>query len=463
MSRIDVALPKDASLPRAPSVMSRNIRFCLCLILLLADLLALLIGSRLGGGVSLSGGSWAENTASIAAGMFLFVFIAFQNKGYTRHCLSSAYISCRNILRALVITLLMFSLVFFALNVARTVDPSAFFSVLLCTASLLLLNRYLIARLISQHLGDQLIAELVITDGTMLPDNPGRAAVVRAEAAGLRPDLDDPFMLHRLGMLLCDYDRVVITCPEERKAAWSDVLKGSSILGEIVVSTIEGLAPLAISQWRGASTLIVSRGPLNLADRAAKRMLDIALTVPVLIALAPLMLLIAIAIKIETPGPILFRQQRVGRGNRMFTILKFRSMRCDMADAAGVRSACREDDRVTRVGKLIRRTSLDELPQLINVLLGEMSLVGPRPHALGSTAEDALFWQVDRQYWHRHALKPGITGLAQIRGLRGATETKRDVMDRVKADLEYMEGWTLARDVVILFRTFGVLLHDRAF
>ncbi|WP_028056071.1 sugar transferase [Sphingobium bisphenolivorans] len=463
MSRIDVAVPEEIGLPGPPSVMSRNIRLSLCLILLLADLLALLIGSRLGGGVNLGGGSWAENSASLAAGMFLFVFITFQNKGYTRHCLSSAYISCRNGARGIATTLLMFSLVFFALNVARTLSPSSFFSVLFCTAGLLLLQRFLIARLIAQYLGDQLLAELVIVDQVVLPNEPGRAAVVRAEAAGLQPDLDDPFMLHRLGMLLCDYDRVVIHCPEERKTAWSDVLKGSSILGEIIVPKIEGLAPLAIGEWRGASTLIVSRGPLNLADRAAKRMLDIALAVLVLIAITPLLLLIAAAIKIESPGPILFRQQRVGRGNRMFTILKFRSMRCDMADEAGIRSACRDDDRVTRVGRLIRRTSMDELPQFINVLLGEMSLVGPRPHALGSKAEDALFWQVDRQYWHRHALKPGITGLAQIRGLRGATESKRDVMERVKADLEYMEGWTLAKDVMILFRTFGVLLHDRAF
>src|SRR3546814_9616762 len=113
----------------------------------------------------------------------------------------------------------------------------------------------------------------------------------------------------------------------------------------------------------------------------------------------------------------------MGRGNRIFRILKFRSMRVEATDANGARSASRDDDRITRVGKFIRATSIDELPQLINVLSGEMSLVGPRPHALGSTAGNELFWRVDRPYWHRHALKTGITGLAQIRGFRRATNT----------------------------------------
>ena len=463
MSRMDVAMLKGVSPAGAPSVISRNVRLCLCLILLLADVTALLIGSKLGAAVSRYPDPLGQATASTSAGIFLFVFIAFQNKAYTRQCLSSAYTSCQNILRAFAITLLTFSLVFFALKVTGTLPPSAVFAVLLCTGGLLLLQRFMIVRVISRHLGSRLIAELIIADECLPPDDPGRAAIVRADLAGLQPDLQDPFMLHRLGVLLRDYDRVVIACPEKRKAAWAHVLRGSGIQGEIVVPGIDGIAPLAVGEWRGASTLVVSRGPLNLADRAAKRMLDIGLTVPVLIALMPLLLLIALAIRLESPGPVLFRQQRVGRGNQLFTIFKFRSMRCDAADLAGTRSTCRCDDRVTRIGKLIRRTSLDELPQLINVLLGEMSLVGPRPHALGSKAEDVLFWQVDRQYWHRHALKPGITGLAQIRGLRGSTDTKQDILERVKADLEYMNDWTLVKDIVILFRTFGVLLHDRAF
>lgn len=118
---------------------------------------------------------------------------------------------------------------------------------------------------------------------------------------------------------------------------------------------------------------------------------------------------------------------------------------------------------MTRVGRFLRRTSIDELPQLLNVLKGDMSIVGPRPHALGSQAGDKLFWQVDHRYWQRHSLKPGITGLAQVRGFRGATETETDLSSRLQADLEYLDGWSILRDIQIIFATFGVLAHDRAY
>jgi lipopolysaccharide/colanic/teichoic acid biosynthesis glycosyltransferase len=178
---------------------------------------------------------------------------------------------------------------------------------------------------------------------------------------------------------------------------------------------------------------------------------------------APLMLLIAAAIRLESEGPILFRQGRMGRGNRMFTMLKFRTMRVDAADSDGTRSVCKSDDRLTRVGRFLRRTSLDELPQLINVLKGEMSIVGPRPHALGTRAGDKLLWTLDDRYWDRHAIKPGLTGLAQVRGLRGATDTTRALTDRLQADLDYIDGWHIGRDLAIIARTVGVLIHPNAF
>jgi lipopolysaccharide/colanic/teichoic acid biosynthesis glycosyltransferase len=226
---------------------------------------------------------------------------------------------------------------------------------------------------------------------------------------------------------------------------------------------IAALGPLTTRQRGGVTTLVVSWGPLNRANRVKKRALDLAVTIPALILISPLLVIVALAIKLDSAGPVFFRQERMGRGNRIFRILKFRSMRVETTDANGARSASRDDDRITRVGKFIRATSIDELPQLINVLSGEMSLVGPRPHALGSTAGDELFWRVDRQYWHRHALKPGITGLAQIRGFRGATNTKRDILDRLESDLEYQHGWSLLRDVSILARTAQVLVHRNAY
>ena len=147
----------------------------------------------------------------------------------------------------------------------------------------------------------------------------------------------------------------------------------------------------------------------------------------------------------------------------MFRIRKFRSMRVDGSDGAGHRSTEREDDRVTKVGRFIRRTSIDELPQILNVLTGEMSIVGPRPHALGSRAADKLFWEVDHRYWHRHAAKPGLTGLAQVRGYRGATLIEADLENRLLADLEYLENWSIWRDIKIIILTFRVLLHRNAY
>ena len=138
-------------------------------------------------------------------------------------------------------------------------------------------------------------------------------------------------------------------------------------------------------------------------------------------------------------------------------------MYLDCCDASGACSTARDDERLTPIGRFLRRTSLDELPQLFNVLSGDMSLVGPRPHAVASTAADSPFWDIDGRYWHRGAVKPGITGLAQIRGYRGATLTEEDLRNRVNSDLEYMSDWSLWRDIWVLAKTFRVLVHENAF
>ncbi|MFL0355013.1 sugar transferase [Erythrobacter sp. GH1-10] len=160
---------------------------------------------------------------------------------------------------------------------------------------------------------------------------------------------------------------------------------------------------------------------------------------------------------------MLFVQRRLGRGNQFFEMLKFRSMRVEKNDQNGDRSTARDDDRITRIGAFIRATSIDELPQLINVLRGDMSVVGPRPHALGSRAKNKYFWEVDGQYWQRHSLKPGLTGLAQVRGHRGATEREKDLTDRLQSDLEYIAGWSLRRDIQIIAKTLWVLRHENAY
>ena len=169
-----------------------------------------------------------------------------------------------------------------------------------------------------------------------------------------------------------------------------------------------------------------------------KRFIDIFGSFTVLLVTAPIMGLEAFAILAMMGRPVLFRQRRPGLDGRIFTLLKFRTM---CADRERECQSQFDAHRVTPLGRLLRRTSLDELPQLFNVLRGEMSLVGPRPHALGSQAGEKLFWEIDDRYWERHALKPGLTGLAQIRGHRGATEHEEDLARRLESDLEYLDGW----------------------
>ena len=184
----------------------------------------------------------------------------------------------------------------------------------------------------------------------------------------------------------------------------------------------------------------VQRGPLTRFEYASKRCLDIVFAGIGVIVLLPFFALVAIAIKLDSPGPILFRQRRCGFNGRCFQILKFRTMRVQEEDEA-VTQAQRRDARVTRLGKLLRRTSIDELPQLLNVLAGSMSLIGPRPHAV---AHDTHFDKIVRNYAFRHRVKPGLTGWAQVHGCRGATPTPKDIERRVEYDLWYIDNWSFA-------------------
>jgi lipopolysaccharide/colanic/teichoic acid biosynthesis glycosyltransferase len=310
--------------------------------------------------------------------------------------------------------------------------------------------------------GTQLHSEILLIDDYPVAPPPGVFAI-DAATLGLRSDMSDPLMLDRIGRLLAPADRVVIACTPERRRQWAMMLKGANIHAEIFSPELAELGPLGTASFAGSATLIVAAGSLDLRQRMVKRGLDMTLALIALLLLAPLLLLVTIAIKLDSSGPVFFVQDRVGRGNRLFGIYKFRSMHAESSDGAGNRSTRRDDDRITRVGRFIRATSIDELPQLLNIFKGEMSFVGPRPHALGSLAGDLLFWEVDERYWHRHACKPGLTGLAQIRGFRGATATQLDLSNRLQADLEYLSGWTLWRDLSIIIATMRVVVHRNAF
>lgn len=392
----------------------------------------------------------------------LYALLAINRSAYTIDALGSLAESLRRSLTALFVTMLIMLMFGFFFK-AETLVARLPFAVGIATAGLFMagarVSFYYYTR---KRTGDELTDELLIVDGVEYPGHT-RGTIVDARVEAIEPDLHNPKMLSRLASYIHGFDRVVVACPEERQRAWSLLLKGSAIRGEILLFQANPLGAIGLSQYQGRDTLVVSRGSLSVTNRAKKRALDLVVTVPALILLAPLFLIVAIAIKIESQGPIFFRQQRIGRSNQLFNILKFRSMRAEDCDAEGNRSTERDDDRITRVGAFIRRTSIDELPQLINVLRGDMSLVGPRPHALGSLAGNKLFWEIDEQYWVRHALKPGITGLAQIRGYRGSTLLREDLENRLKADLEYVHGWRLWRDISILFTTAKVLAHRNAF
>ena len=307
-----------------------------------------------------------------------------------------------------------------------------------------------------------LLSRLVIMDRATMPV-PAGVEVIDADVAGLRPNARDPMMLNRLGHVVRGADFVLVCCQVEDRADWAHLLKGVDVPSFVLMPEFDSLGGTTMGRFNGQSTMQISTGVLDLRERFQKRLLDLAITVPAIVLLTPVLVVVALAIKLNTRGPVLFTQERLGRGNRLFKLYKFRSMRVEDSDANGDTSTARGDLRVTFVGRFIRATSLDELPQLFNVLSGDMSLVGPRPHALGSMAGVELFWDVDHRYWHRHALKPGITGLAQVRGFRGATLQRDDLVHRLRADLEYFENWSIWRDISILFATLKVVVHPNAY
>jgi Undecaprenyl-phosphate glucose phosphotransferase len=212
--------------------------------------------------------------------------------------------------------------------------------------------------------------------------------------------------------------------------------------------------PHSYSYIGAVPVLDVFDKPIADWDMVLKMAFDRVVGALALIALSPVMLLTALAVKLDSKGPVLFRQKRYGFNNELIEVFKFRSMHVDRADAGASKLVTKDDPRVTRVGRFIRRTSLDELPQLFNVVFfGNLSLVGPRPHALQAKADNQLYDEVVDGYFARHKVKPGITGWAQINGWRGETDTQEKIQRRVEHDLYYIENWSVLFDLYILART----------
>ena len=211
-----------------------------------------------------------------------------------------------------------------------------------------------------------------------------------------------------------------------------------------------------VDDIHGLPVLALLETPFHGYDGALKRILDLFVASAILLLISPIMLAIAAAVKLTSPGPVIFKQRRYGLAGEQIHVYKFRTMTVT-EDGDTIKQAQQDDDRLTSIGGFLRRRSLDELPQFINVLQGRMSVVGPRPHAV---AHNEMYRKLIKGYMIRHKVLPGITGWAQVNGCRGETREVEDMQDRIEFDLEYLRNWSVALDVKIILKTLGVIAHD---
>ncbi|WP_226870382.1 sugar transferase [Sphingobium sp. PNB] len=392
----------------------------------------------------------------------LYVLLGVQGGAYGIHMLEDLRRGIFRGLMALAQAAMLMLLIVYLGKIAEQLSRLTFIVGLGISAVGVAAVRLAIGRLGAHLLGEVPHLTVVIMDGVTIDTGP-HMHVIEAGAAGLQPKGHDADMAARLAAAVGMAERVIVACPMERMDDWSVALKSLSARGEIVVPELLRFAPARVDEFDGQPTIIVAGGPFQFRDRLIKRFFDIVVATAATIALSPVLIAAALAVKLTSPGPIIFRQPRIGRDARPFNIYKFRSMRTEASDRKADKLTARDDDRVTAVGRFLRKTSIDELPQLFNVLRGDMSIVGPRPHAAAAKAGDRLYWEVDERYWERHCIKPGMTGLAQVRGHRGSTDHHQDLIDRLQSDLEYVTKWSIWRDLRIIVATIGVLVHHKAY
>ncbi len=247
---------------------------------------------------------------------------------------------------------------------------------------------------------------------------------------------------------------------EERIAGACDRLADQPVRVCLAIDAAAlGRTPRALERFGGLALVDLLADPHGGLDGVAKRAMDVVLSALALVLLSPVLAAAAIAVRLESPGPAIFRQKRFGLGGRHIEVLKFRTMRADACDASGEKRTLARDPRVTRIGRVLRRLSIDELPQLANVLRGNMSLVGPRPHPLHMRVGELYYFDAVERYRARHLVKPGITGWAQVNGSRGEVDSLEKARRRVELDLWYLENWSFWVDAWIIVRTvFGGFL-----
>lgn len=264
---------------------------------------------------------------------------------------------------------------------------------------------------------------------------------------------------------LPEIDRIIVTVTSDARARVRSMIDRLRVLPQRVVLLLDlaGFDPEteSLAEIANSPAAYVSGSPSDLRRALVKRASDFVFAGLLLILFSPVLLLTALIIKLDSKGPVFFRQKRHGFNNQIIRVWKFRSMHHDPEAAEKMKAqTTAHDPRVTRIGRIIRMTSIDELPQLLNVLTGEMSIVGPRPHAVGMTTEDAEVQSLVGDYAHRHRVKPGITGWAQINGSRGPVHTREGVRERVRLDMEYINRASFWFDMFIMLATAPCLLGD---
>jgi Undecaprenyl-phosphate glucose phosphotransferase len=260
-------------------------------------------------------------------------------------------------------------------------------------------------------------------------------------------------------------DRIVVSVPAEAQGRVRELMQRLRVLPNeisLILDEDDPTRQAAFDRLADAPLARLSGVRAGSHPALLKRLQDLVLGTIIFALAVPVMAIIAVAVRLDSPGPIFFRQRRHGFNNEEIVVWKFRSMRHDASDARAHRQVSAGDDRITRVGRFIRRTSLDEIPQIINVLRGEMSLVGPRPHAIGMRSGGQESARLVAEYAHRHRVKPGLTGWAAIKGSRGPVDTPEEVRRRVALDVEYIDRQSFWLDLYIILMTVPCLLGDRS-
>jgi polysaccharide biosynthesis protein PslA len=356
---------------------------------------------------------------------------------------------------------------FEAIAVSSTVVAHGFFQIVRPTLSERILARQRVAIIGSGESASRLIKWVELTAPGLFEiigvfdDRGSRRTLSSTVAHQIRGSTADLVELYKSAA----FDKVVIALPHSAEARLLDLLRSLRVLPVDIVLAPDlmgfNAADQETAEMAGLRLLSLAHRPIREPQRLIKTAIDFSAASFALLFLSPLLLLIAGLIRLNSQGPILFRQRRQGLGDRLFDVFKFRTMYCDLGDPNGAKQTTRGDPRVTRVGAFLRKTSLDELPQLLNVLRGEMSLVGPRPHTPHMLIGDKKHYEIVSEYSFRHRVKPGITGLAQVNGCRGAVDTPDQLKARVDLDLYYIDHWSLWLDIKILWRTAFVCFSGR--